>query len=161
MSLCKVLKKGLGGIWLPIESPTCSNAGWSRLWLYDILKPRPHLRILYADPCPHTKSGNVHRLSPYCTQTKYLYADSVCCLQARMEKSRQSLQLWTCSRTARVHLLHSVCQFTCRIWALNRWSDERGLTFLLRIYSPVHVCEIRTVPTTKTSIKNVMWLIFL
>jgi hypothetical protein len=44
-----------------------------------------------------------------------LYADGVCCLTARMGNSRQSLQVWTSPRTARAHLLASMCQFTCRI----------------------------------------------
>jgi hypothetical protein len=54
-----------------------------------------------------------------------------------MENSRQILQVWTCSRTGRVHLLPSVCQFACRISAVNIWSKERIITFIEDLQSNV------------------------
>jgi hypothetical protein len=96
------------------------------------LKPRPHLciLILYADTCPRTMFGNICGLFAYCTQTIYLYADSVCCLPARMGNNRQSLQVWTCPRTVRAHLFPSMCQFTRRSCVVNTWSKERVVTFI-------------------------------
>jgi hypothetical protein len=93
------------------------------------LKPRAHSRTLNRDL--RTKSASIRRLSPYCTQTNFLYVDSVCSLSARIEISRPSLEFWTCSGTVGAHSYFFRCVFLSlfiyfffgRIWAANSSKD--------------------------------------
>lgn len=94
------------------------------------------------------QSGNIRGLSTYCTQTNYLYADSVC-LPARMESSRQSVQIWTCPRT----LISMRSSFVCRTGAVNMWSNQRVLTFVEDLHFHARLWDMQ-VQITKTVIKG-------
>jgi hypothetical protein len=90
----------------------------------------------------------------------YLYADSVCCLPARMENSRQSLQVWTCPRITRAHLLPSVYQFASRIWAVDMWLNERIRNFIEDLQSSACLWDVHCADYKNRS-KKVMRLSFL
>ena len=112
-------------------------------------------RAFYVDTCPRTRFGTVRRQF-------FLYADIVCCLPPRMENNRQSVQVWTRSRTVGVHCYFLQCIISFLV-EFERLTCGRRKEFLLvlSICSAVRVCGVCTVHITKTVLKNVMRLVFL
>lgn len=84
-----------------------------------------------------------------------LYADSVCRLPARMEKNRQSLQVWICRCAVHVHFLQCVISLFVELEQLTT-DQMKEFLLLLKICSPVHVYGMCVMHTTKTVIKRLM-----
>jgi hypothetical protein len=69
---------------------------------------RSNLSLVHTNVLSRRTRVQSTRMSPDCPCTVrrhffFGWGDSVCCLPARMESSRQSQQVWTCSRAVGAH----------------------------------------------------------